>query len=446
MTVERAPDRSRPRALVVDDDAGVRFTLVEILGELEIEAVEAIDGASALALLEREPVDLVITDLRMPKVDGMELLRRLMAKDSRAKVLMMTAHGSESHAVQAMKLGAFDYLTKPFELDELSGVIRRATESVRLDLENRRLKAELTLARHMVFRSEAMRRVAELVQRVAPRDVTVLISGESGTGKELVAEAIVAASKRAHGPFVRFNCAALPVDLAESELFGHTDGAFTGAVRTRAGVFREAHGGTLFLDEVAELDPLVQSKLLRVLQEGEVKPIGSDRSTKVDVRILAATHRDLATQVRAGTFREDLFYRLDVVRLDVPPLRQRPEDLDPLIDHFTRKYAERFGVPKVRIETEARAHLRAQPFRGNVRELEHAVERLVAMSDGEVVAFERTDRPPAGLKDRVDAFEKSVVVEALAAAGGNRSEAARRLQIGRVTLLDKLKKHGLASE
>ncbi|MBI2372520.1 MAG: sigma-54-dependent Fis family transcriptional regulator [Deltaproteobacteria bacterium] len=438
-----APERHRrPRVLVVDDDDGVRFTLTEVLSGLDVEPFEAASGPAALTIMAEGPVDLVITDLRMPDMDGLELLRRLKSSEAPPKVVLLTAHGSEAHAVQAMKLGAFDYLKKPFDIDELSAVVQRATESVRLDLENARLRAELTLARHMVFRSDAMRRVAELVQRIAARDVTVMITGESGTGKERVAEAIVAASKRADRPFVRFNCAALPLELAESELFGHVEGAFTGAVRTRAGVFREAHTGTLFLDEVAELDPLIQGKLLRVLQEREIRPIGGDRAEAVDVRILAATHRDLHRLVADGRFREDLFYRLDVVRLEVPPLRARPEDVDPLIDFFVRKYAERFGVSNLNLAGDARAKLRSLPLKGNVRELEHAVERLVAMWDGELAQIEEP-AGPTGLREQVESYERTLVLKALSASGGNRSEAARRLRIGRVTLLDKLKKYGV---
>jgi two-component system, NtrC family, response regulator HydG len=296
----------------------------------------------------------------------------------------------------------------------------------------------------MVFRSSSMRKVAEVVQRVAPRDVTVLIQGESGTGKELVAEALVAASARAERPFVRFNSAAVPVELAEAELFGHAAGAFTGAIKARPGVFREAHGGTLFLDEVGELDPAVQGKLLRVVQEREVRPLGEDRAHPIDVRLIAATHRDLFAAVEAGRFREDLFYRLNVVRIDLAPLRERPEDVPPLADHFVRKYKERFGVRDAELTPNARAGLEGKSWRGNVRELENTIERMVALSDGRTIGeLDETEARPLTFKERVEAFERGLIVEALRAAGGNRSEAARRLGIGRVTLLDKLKKLGL---
>ena len=268
---------TRPTVLLADDEEGVRFTLAEVLSEADVDVIEAADGRAALEVIEQREVDLVISDVKMPGLDGMELLRRIRELRPELKVVLITAHGSESLAVEAMKLGAYDYFAKPFEVDEVLAVVRRATESVRLGQENRRLRADLALTRHMVFRSEAMSRVAQIVERVAPREVNILITGESGTGKELVADALVAASSRAEQPFLKFNCAAVPRDLAEAELFGHEKGAFTGASRARPGLFREADGGTLFLDEVGELDPLIQGKLLRVLQEGEIKRVGEDR-------------------------------------------------------------------------------------------------------------------------------------------------------------------------
>ncbi|MCK6550362.1 sigma-54 dependent transcriptional regulator [Myxococcota bacterium] len=440
---------ARPTVLLVDDDDGVRFTLSEILVELDVEVLEARDGAAALAILGQRDVDLVITDLKMPGIDGMELLRRAKAQRPELKLVMITAHGSETAAVEAMKLGAFDYFPKPFEVDQVAHVVRRATEHVTLRRENARLRAELTLGRHMVYRSRAMARVAEVVERVAPRDVTVLVTGESGTGKELVAEAIVAASARANKPFVRFNCAALPRDVAEAELFGHSTGAFTGAHRARAGLFRQADRGTLFLDEIGELDLSVQSKLLRVIQQGEVRPVGVDVTEKVDVRLIAATHRDLQAEVAAGRFREDLFYRLNVIRVHLPPLRERPEDVEPLIDHFLRKYGVRFGVPNPILSADVRSKLLSREYRGNVRELENAVERLVALSTTSEVVDDLEDAgvtEPArglGLKERVEAYERGLILAELERTGWNKSETARRLDIARVTLLDKLKKYGL---
>jgi two-component system, NtrC family, response regulator HydG len=441
---------NQPVVLLVDDDPGVRFTLAEVLSEAEVEVIQAADGLDALAKLSDRPVDLVITDLKMPKMDGMTLLAEIKKKDPHAKVVMITAHGSEAAAVEAMKLGAYDYFPKPFDVDAVAMVVKRATQAVRLESENRRLKAELVLARRMVFRSERMMRVAELVERIARRDVTVLITGKSGTGKELVARALVEASARSSQPYVTFNCAAIAKDLAEAELFGHKEGAFTGATSARAGLFRRAHGGTIFLDEIAELDPEVQGKLLRVFQEGEVRPVGEDRAVKVDVRIISATHRDLHAEVEAGRFREDLFYRLNVVRIELPPLSERPEDLEPLIDHFVKKYAERFGIENPRLAPHARQRLLERTYPGNVRELENAVERMVALATDSTIddsgGAEVGATDPLGLKERVDAYERGLILAELKHSGWNRSEAARRLKIGRVTLLDKLKKHNVSEE
>ncbi len=452
----------RARALVVDDDPGVRYTLVGVLEDLDIEVLEAGEGKAALGLLEREAVDLIITDLRMPELDGMQLLAELRRRaDSPllagplAKIIMITAHGSERAAVDAMKAGAYDYFRKPFDLDELSLVIERALASVRMAAERERLIGERNLARELVFESSAMSRVALLVHRVAPRDVTVLITGESGTGKERIAEAIVAGSKRAERPFVRFNCAALTSELAEAELFGHAKGAFTGAHRRRSGLFREADGGTILLDEVGELEPSVQAKLLRVLQEGEIRPVGEDQPLAIDVRVLAATHRDLAARVREGKFREDLYYRLKVVELGVPALRERPEDIAPLARHFLRRAATRFGVT-VREPPGLLARLSSMPWPGNVRQLENAIESLVALSDegeldlgvldgGEAALGELAcgEGPQLSLKLKLEAFERGLLISALEAAHGKRSEAAKALQIGRATLHDKLRKYGL---
>jgi DNA-binding NtrC family response regulator len=445
-----------PRVLVVDDDAGVRFTLREILEGEGLLVDEAEDGAAALERFDASPAQLVVTDLRMPRMDGLELLRRLAARSPAPRVVVVTAHGSERQAVEAMKAGAWDYFRKPFENDELVAVVRRALEAARLAAENERLTGELALSGSMVFASEPMRRLAVLVARVAPRDVTVLVTGESGTGKERVAEALWRASRRADRPFVRFNCAALAPELAEAELFGHARGAFTGAARARPGLFGEADGGTILLDEVGELAPGAQAKLLRVLQDGEVRPVGEERARHVDVRVIAATHRDLAALSRAGRFREDLYYRLNVVTLRVPPLRERPEDVPALARHFLARSAERFGAAPIDAPDALLARLAAHPWPGNVRELEHAIESLVALSpDGELdltllPGGGGPDAPPGGagevrlgLKARVEAYERGVILEALRAAHGNRSEAARALGVARVTLHDKLRKYGV---
>ncbi len=440
-----------PRVLVVDDDEGVRFTVRGLLEDAGLEVAEAADGGAALEALDAETFHLVITDLRMPRMDGLTLLARIRERPSPPRVILITAHGSERAAVEAMKQGAYDYFTKPFEPDELLAVVERAVESVVLSADKERLEAELNLARSMVFVSPAMKRLALLVARVAPKEVTVLITGESGTGKERLAEAVVRASRRAEKPFVRFNCAAITPELAEAELFGHARGAFTGAVRSRAGLFREADSGTLFLDEIGELDPRTQAKLLRVLQEGELRPVGEDRPVKIDVRIVAATHRDLDRMVREGSFREDLLYRLRVVNLHVPPLRERLEDVPALATHFLDEYASRFGAGPFETDGALRERLCGYRWPGNVRELSNAIESLVALSppDRLDVALLPTDSPGsepsarATLEERLAAYERGLLVAALEAADGNRTEAAKSLGIGRATLYEKLKRHHL---
>ncbi len=445
----------KTRVLVVDDDPGVRYTLREILESEGLEVEEAEDGAQALSRLEGPAFQLVITDLRMPKVDGLAVLRQLRQKSPATRGVLITAHGSERHAVEAMKLGAWDYFKKPFEMDELLAAVQRAVEAARLSAENERLSGELNLSKSLVFASPSMSRLAVLIGRVAPRDVTVLVTGESGTGKERVAEALVRASKRADRPYVRFNCAALTAELAEAELFGHVKGAFTGAIRARLGLFGEADGGTLLLDEIAELDLGLQAKLLRALQQGEVRPVGEDKSRKVDVRIVAATHRDLKDRVAKGQFREDLFYRLNVVNLHIPPLRERPEDIPALAKHFLAQFSERFGTGPLPVGEEVFRRLAAYSWPGNVRELENAIESAVALSvngaldpallpSGAAASAAGEPRGALTLKLRMEAYERGIIVEALRASRNNRSEAARALGVSRVTLHDKLRKYGLA--
>jgi len=453
------------RVLVVDDDAGIRYTLKEILRDAGLEVELAEHGQQALDKARAERFDLVITDLRMVPLDGIELLVKLRAEQPRLRVILITAHGSERHAVEAMKLGAYDYLKKPFDLDELMAVVRRALEALRLSDDNERLASEGVFAQSLVFRSSSMSQLALLAARVAPRDVTVLITGESGTGKERVAEAIVRASTRAERPFIRFNCATLTADLAEAELFGHTRGAFTGAQRQRNGLFREANGGTILLDEIGELDFGLQAKLLRVIQEGEVRPVGEDRPFCVDIRLLAATHRDLSKLVTSGRFREDLYYRIKVVTLHVPALRDRPSDIAVLARHFLQRYAERFGTGALRVPPALFEQLETHSWPGNVRELENAIEALVALSvEGELDLGQLSiGRPPNSgvtpdlsgevldettgfsLKQRVEAYERGLIVTALEAAGGNRREAAIRLNLSRATLHDKLHRYGIVT-
>jgi len=450
--------------LLVDDEPGVLFTLNELLVERGHKVMTAKNGVEALTKLD--DAEAVLTDLSMPKMDGLELMTQIAARDPSLPVILLTAHGSEKVAVAAMKQGAYDYLTKPFDIDEVALVIERALEARRLRVDNRRLNAEQTLGRRIVGDSRPMRRLLEATSRVATRDVTVLVRGETGTGKEFVAELLHAQSGRAAKPLVRFNCAALPAELADAELFGHVRGAFTGAVSNRPGYFLQANGGTLILDEIGELPMAIQAKLLRALQEGEIQPVGSGRIEKVDVRVVASTNRDLAADVKAGTFREDLYYRIAVVELVVPPLRDRKDDIPSLAEEFARRYGERFGLGNVSLEPALIDALVHTDWPGNVRQLENTIARLAALSSGGVIGLadfqaaesssnsmpaadsDHTDPPldarnGPSLKEQVEAFERGLVARALDATGGNQSEAARRLGVSRVTLIDKMKKYAL---
>jgi two-component system response regulator AtoC len=449
------------RVLVVDDDASLRFTLEAVLSDagFVVEACES--GARALAAFEARGADVVLTDLAMPEMDGMQVLERMRATDPSVPLLMLTAHGSERVAVAAMKAGAFDYIPKPFDPDELVLAVRRATEWRDLRLQNARLRTEAALGRTIVADSPAMRRVMDVVTRAAPKDVTVLLLGESGAGKDVLASVLHAHSRRADRPLVRFNAAAIPSELAEAELFGHTKGAFTGAQSARQGYFQQAHKATLFVDEIGELPLGIQAKVLRVLQSGEVQQLGG-RSEVVDVRVIAATNRDLSGDVKAGRFREDLYYRLNVVPIRVPPLRERMEDIEPLVRTFVRRYAERYGMTGVDVEPSLVDALRASPWAGNVRELENTVARLLALAPDERITLalwrslsegptassaplSTSGDPGAGhpLRARVETFERTLIAEAFEAAGRNQSETARRLGVSRPALIEKLHKYGL---
>jgi DNA-binding NtrC family response regulator len=462
--------------LLVDDEPGVLFTLSELLTERGHRVIESRSGDDALRKLDE--ADTVLTDLAMPGMDGLELVTHIAQRDPTLPVILLTAHGSERVAVAAMKQGAYDYLKKPFDIDEVAVVIERALEARRLRIDNRRLAAEQTIGRRIIGDSRPMRRLLEATTRVAGRDVTVLVRGETGTGKEFVAELLHAQSTRSKRPLVRFNCAALPAELADAELFGHARGAFTGASSSRPGFFAQADGGTLILDEIGELPLAVQAKLLRVLQEGEIQPVGSGRIDKVDVRVVASTNRDLAAEAKTGTFREDLYYRLAVVELVVPPLRDRKDDIPALAAEFARRYGDRFGLGAVSLEPALVDVLVKADWPGNVRQLENTIARLAALSAGGMIGLAdyqlaTGDGPPpappvpseahdAGdehantpaidarsgpsLKEQVEAFERGLVARALDATGGNQSEAARRLGVSRVTLIDKMKKYGLGSK
>src|SRR5579859_7375239 len=449
------------RVLVIDDDASLRFTLEAVLTDAGLVVETCDGGASGLAAFELHGADVVLTDLAMPEMDGMQVLERMRANDPSVPVLMLTAHGSERVAVAAMKAGAFDYIPKPFDPDELVLAVRRAIEWRQLRLQNARLRTEAALGRAIVAESPAMKRVLDLVARVAPKDVTVLLTGESGAGKDVVASAIHAHSRRASRPLIRFNAAAIPTELAEAEMFGHTKGAFTGAQSARLGYFQQADKGTLFIDEIGELPLSMQAKVLRALQSGEVQQVGG-RPETVDVRLIAATNRDLLAEVKAGRFREDLFYRLNVVPVRVPSLRERPEDVEPLVRSFVRQYADRYGMGHVEVEPALVEALRANPWPGNVRELENTVARMLALAPDERMTLAQwrslseqsptssTPLSAAGdpgpghpLRARVEAFERTLIGEAFESAGRNQSETARRLGVSRPALIEKLHKYGL---
>jgi two-component system, NtrC family, response regulator AtoC len=441
------------KVLLVDDDPGVLFALGELVAAHGHVAVTASSARQALALLDG--VDVVVTDYAMPGMDGLQLLEELRGVDPMLPVILVTAHGSERTAVRAMKHGAYDYLAKPFDNDEVGEAIDRAHETRRLRVETRVVSVEQAAGVRIVGKSTAMLRTVESTVRVAPRDVTVLVRGETGTGKELITSLLHAHSPRAAAPMISFNAAAIPQELAEAQLFGHVRGAFTGAVGDASGYFRQANGGTLFIDEIAELPLRVQAKLLRALQEGEIQPLGSARVERIDVRVVAATHRDLAAEVKAGRFREDLYYRLAVVEIVVPPLRDRPGDVALLAREFARKYSERFGLGHVvQLADDLIAALDAERWPGNVRQLENVIARLVAMAPGKLIgaaalAGVTGESPVAAdapsFREQVEAFERNLIHNALGTTSGNQSRAARRLGMTRASLYDKMRKYGLGS-
>src|SRR5574338_570774 len=405
------------RVLLVDDEPGMLFAVKEVVRAAGHEPVLARSGKEALERLEG--VDAVVTDFAMPEMDGLALLAAIRERDETLPVILLTAQGSERVAVRAMKAGAYEYVTKPFDIDEMTLVIERALETRGLRTQNRRLAAEKAIGRTFVGDTPAMRRLLDAVGRVAPKDITVLVRGETGTGKELVASLLHAQSRRAAGPLVRFNCAAIPGELAEAELFGHARGAFTGATQARRGFFAEADGGTLVLDEIGELPMGVQATLLRALQEGEIQPVGTGRVEKVDVRVVASTNRDLQEEARAGRFREDLYYRLAVVELVVPPLREHRDDIPALAAEFARRYAERFGMEGVRLSPALVERLRAADWPGNVRQLENAVARMVALSaTGELGPEALDDRPAPEAPEAGEAGEAGEAAPTVAGAEG----------------------------
>jgi two-component system response regulator AtoC len=448
------------RILIVDDDEALRESLEMVLAAEGYEVVTAPEADTALALLERHDVDLVLCDLRMPGIDGMELLPQLVRRLPGVPVILMSAYGSTDLAVEAMQRGAYDYLSKPFQPSEVLLTLRKARERERLRRSNDLLQREVDRAvgqRPIVAASAIMIDVLELIERAAEYKATVLVTGESGTGKEVLARAIHAQSPRRNEPFVAVNCGAIPENLLESELFGHAKGAFTGADRARRGLFAEADGGSLFLDEIGELPASLQVKLLRVLQEEEVRPVGESKPRSIDVRVIAATARDLEREVGEGRFREDLYYRLNVLHVQVPALRERREDIPLLVDHFLGCARERVGRPVRSIADDALEKLSSYSWPGNVRELENVMERALILCDGDritaaelpeaVVAGRAHGQPPRtgelSLRRARRAVEAETIRKALRATGGNRTHAAKLLEISHRALLYKIKEYGL---
>jgi two-component system response regulator AtoC len=458
LTTDRSAGGPRPVVLIVDDDAGLRESFRLIL-EDTYEVLDAADGPAALDIVRTRQVDLVLLDIRLPGMDGIQVLERLKALDEGVEVILVTAVKTVRTAVAAMKLGAFDYLTKPFDEDELLSLVRRALERRSLEREVVFLRSELAQrheADELVGQHPEMQRLRRVIAQVATTSATVLITGESGTGKELVARAIHRHSARRDRPFVPVTLAALSDALVESELFGHERGAFTGAYQRKLGRFELAQDGTLFLDEVSSIKPDLQVKLLRVLQEREFERVGGTRPIRLDARIIAATNVDLRQAVAEGRFREDLYYRLNVVPIAVPPLRARRDDIPLLVDHFVRRYNRAFNRSIVGLSPEAVATLMDYPWPGNVRELQNVVERLVVLAEGPVIHLAdlpldlllpdprtRDLEPGVPLQQATEEFERQVAVRVLERVRWNVSEAARLLGLHRNSLTAKIARWGL---
>lgn len=455
--------RSKPsspvRTLLVEDEPNMVRTLARILERRGHHVDSAANGEEALRLLEREPYDLVITDLNMPVMDGMQLLREMRARGLQPATLVLTGHGTIQSAVEAMKLGAGDYLIKPCHPEELLLVAARLLElrALRREIrELRRVARDETRFGELIGRSPAMREVYHIIDAVSQNKSNVLVSGENGTGKELVARTIHQRGPWRDRPFLAVNCRALSETLLESQLFGHRRGAFTGAVEDHEGVFLAAHGGTLFLDEVTEIPLSLQVKFLRAIQEREVTPLGSTRPVKFDVRLIAATNRDIEETVQRGSFRSDLFYRLNVVSIHLPPLRERQEDIPMLVEHFVLRFSRDYGVEPKAVARSAMQKLLDYHWPGNIRELQNVIERAFALSRAPAIEVEDLPAPirngappPWQSRDGEEGFptlaevERRAVVAALARAGGNKAEAARLLGIDRQRLYRKLEKYGL---
>jgi DNA-binding NtrC family response regulator len=445
------------KILVVDDDPLLRDFLAETLNRTGYSVSLASTGEEALEKIRKEDCDIILSDVRMPNMDGMELLKTAKNSLPDAKVVMMTAYGTVQNAVEAMKLGAFDYVMKPFSIDEIELVLQRAIEHRQLLLENRLLRSEVIgkyRFDNIVGRSPQMQKIFELVETVAARKATVLITGESGTGKELIAKAIHYNSPRRDGPFIRINCAALPEGLVESELFGHEKGSFTGAIRQSRGRFELADGGTLLLDEISEISLHLQGKMLRVLQEREFERVGSGIPIQVDVRIIATSNRDLKKRINDGEFREDLFFRLNVVPIHIAPLRERKEDIPSLAEHFLKKYNQENNCSIQGISPKVYQMFMEYSWQGNVRELENYIERAVVTAKGKTLtpgdfpkelSYGKIEMPTEEIKvgTTVHEAERKLILKTLRAQDGNRTKTAEILGISTRTLRNKLHEYGI---
>jgi len=445
----------RPTVLIVDDDPHVRESLKEILDYAGHAAEEAGDGKAALDLLSRKPVDLVLLDLDLPRVPGLDVLRRTAAEHPEVPVVIISGKGTIRTAVEATKLGAYDFLEKPLEAERTLLTVRNALEKALLLRQRDRLLEEARERYRMVGSSPAMQGIYRLIDKAAGSQSKVLIVGEHGTGKEMIARAIHHNSSRAAGPFVAVNCAAIPEALIESELFGHEKGAFTGASTSHRGKFEQANGGTLFLDEVGDMSLMTQAKTLRALAEGVIERVGGDRPIEVDVRVIAATNKDLVAEMAEGNFREDLFYRLNVITIEVPPLRERRDDIPDLIDHFLALFCQENGVPEKRLARGAYSVLVKHAWPGNVRQLRNVIERLVVLSDGATInAREATQAlktlpshcQPAGyptLREAREEFERDFILKTLVSHDWKMQETAAALGIERSHLWKKMKRYGI---
>jgi len=447
--------------LVVDDEENLRHMLFVLLSKQGYQVDLACNGEEALKMALGNEYNFILSDIKMPVMDGAEFLDKAFAAGIQSTVIMMSAYGTMDTAIECMKQGAYDYVSKPFKNDEILLVLKKAAEREKLKAENRRLKEELKREfsfSDIVSRNQRMQEIFALIRKVSDFKTTVLILGESGTGKELIAKALHIHSKRKNAPFVAVNCGAIPHSLLESELFGHVKGAFTDASTDKAGLFEQANGGTLFLDEIGEMPLLLQVKLLRVLQDEEIRPVGSSSVKKINVRVVSATAKDLEREVTAGRFREDLYFRLNVLGISLPPLRERSEDIPLLADHFLAKYGERFGKGGVRLSQNALRMLVGYHWPGNVRELENCIERGLLLCDGDLIDVDslpesivgRSELKPdptaimpeiLSIKKAEEILERELIKRALEKTGGNRTHAARLLEISHRSLLYKLKEY-----